>query len=105
MSGKERWIAEGIAGALLLFSLLLLVTNILPTRANLHRLMREEERLTRENAALREHVDRLSLKARALATDPLHQEAEFRRAYRTGRPGETVYQFEEPVGEEAASDE
>jgi cell division protein FtsB len=55
----------------------------------------EKRRIEAEIERLSATDRELELRERALAGDPMTQEAEFRRTFRTGRPGETIYQFEE----------
>ncbi len=94
-----RWVVPSVTIVLLAFALTLLATNILPARRNLVRMHEERERLSEEIRSLTELDARLALRARALRSDPMTQEAEFRRTFRSGRPGETVYQFEDADSE------
>jgi cell division protein FtsB len=79
----------------LALALLILATNILPARHNLGAMEAEKQRLEAEIRHLSATDHDLELHERALTGDPMTQEAEFRRTFRTGRPGETIYQFEE----------
>ena len=90
-----RWVLPAFTAVLLAFALTVLATNILPARRNLRAMEAVEQKIDRDIRRLTEMERDLGLKARALTSDPMTQEAEFRRTFRTGRPGETVYQFEE----------
>jgi type II secretory pathway component PulM len=97
---RSRWFLEGVAVLLLTFSVVILVTNILPTRRKLA-LMREEQRkLLNENHELADSIHRLKAEAEALQNDPAAQQRAIRNSLRYREPGEKVIYFEDDAGEE-----
>ncbi len=92
---RSRWLMEGLVVLLLAFSLVLLVSNVIPTRKRLARMQEEQRRLLRENAALADSIDRLNTRAEALRNDPATQERAYRNAFHHREPGEKVIYFEE----------
>ena len=92
---RSRWLMEGATVLLLAFSVVLLVTNILPTRKHLSRMREEQRRLIGENTALAHSIEQLDAMSEALENDPATQERAYRNDFRYREPGEKVIYFEE----------
>ena len=91
----SRWLMEGVAVLLLAFSVVLLVTNVIPTRKRLSRMREEQRQLVEENAGLSESILRLQAEAEALLNDPAAQQRAYRNTFRHREPGEKVIYFED----------
>jgi hypothetical protein len=86
---------EGVTVLLLAFSVVLLLTNVIPTRKRLTRMREEQQKLIGENAALAETIKRIDAMSEALENDPATQERAYRNDFRYREPGEKVIYFDE----------
>jgi len=94
--GKRwRWLMEGVAVLLLAFSIVVLVTNVIPTRKRLSRMWEEQRQLVEENAVLAESISRLEAEAEALLNDTAAQQRAYRNTFRHREPGEKIFYFED----------
>ncbi len=92
---RSRWLMEGVAVLLLAFSVVLLVTNVIPTRKRLARMREQQRRLIEENADLAKTIERQDAQSESLRNDPAAQERAYRNTFRHREPGEKVIYFEE----------
>ena len=89
------WFPESIFVALVLAGVVILVTNIVPTRGQLARLTEEKQRLRQEVRALEREQARLDTYSEALENDPQTVERAVRKTFRITREGEKVLRFDE----------
>ena len=79
---RSRWLMEGVAVLLLAFSVVLLVTNVIPTRKRLARIREEQRKLLEENTELAGSIERDDAYAEALKNDSATQERAYRNNFR-----------------------
>ena len=92
---RNLWIVLGGSIALLAIALVLLLTNVLPTRAKVRELEAKNRELAAEIESLEAEKERLSLEAWALEEDPQSQIRAYRRSFNTLLDGETIYRFDD----------
>ena len=81
----------GIMAGLLLFCIVILITNILPTRRQYDELNERKQELTEEKDRLAVERQRLDLLGDALENDPMTVERTLRKWQRHSLPGERVF--------------